>query len=63
LLDIFRDHDISYRELSDIHEEMLKGKVLKELANKMPESAVTLIEKMVQAEPSLRPSLLEVLTD
>jgi hypothetical protein len=42
---------------------MLKGKVLKELANKMPESAVTLIEKMVQAEPSLRPSLLEVLTD
>ena len=47
LLDMFRDHDISYMELSDIHSAMLKGKVEENLAKKMDEKTVILIEKMV----------------
>ena len=36
LLDIFRDHDISFLELNEIHSEMLQGRVKQTIATKMP---------------------------
>ena len=62
LLDMFRDHDISYQEYNEIHEGIKKEKVIESLAKKMPIEAVTLIEKMIKAEADKRPTLLEVLT-
>ena len=59
---MFRDHDISFKELNDIHDSIQKEKVLPSLARSMPEDAITLIEKMVKKEPDERPNLLEVLT-
>lgn len=61
LLDIFRDINAYHQVLSSIHTKMLTGKVLPELAVKMPRGAVALIEDMVQKEPEKRPSLLTVL--
>jgi len=59
---MFREHDISMFELNEIHQNMLEEKVSPQLASKMPEEAVILIEKMVKREPENRPNLLEVLT-
>ena len=59
---MFRDHDISFKELNEIHDSIQKEKVLPSLARSMPEDAITLIEKMVKKEPDERPNLLEVLT-
>ena len=47
LLDMFRDHDVSVRELFEIHNQMQKGKVEESIAKKMPKNAVILIEKMI----------------
>ena len=62
MLDLFRDHDISFNELNEIHEAMLTEKVLPTAAKNMPSEAVSLIEKMVKRKPDDRPTLLEVLT-
>lgn len=43
LLDMFRNHDISGRELQEIHEAMLSGVVEQNLAKKMPLNAVQLV--------------------
>jgi len=43
LLDMFRNHDISGRELQEIHEAMLAGIVEPNLAKKMPPNAVQLV--------------------
>lgn len=62
LLDLFRSHDISFSELSDIHSAMLKGVIEENLAKKMPLKAKQLVEKMVTQIPDERPTVLEVLT-
>lgn len=61
---MFRSHDISLKELSDIHECVVnQEKVLPSLADTMPPRVVTLIEKMIKRQPDQRPNLLEVLHD
>ena len=59
---MFRDHDISLQELNEIYEKVKEEQVLPELAKKMPEEAVSLIEKMIKRKASQRPTLLEVMT-
>lgn len=59
---MFRDHDISYQELNEIHESVQNEKVLPSLTKQMPEQAVSLIEKMIKKQASQRPTLLEILT-
>ena len=64
LLDMFRDHNISLQELSDIHECVVKNeKVHESQAKNMPFNAIALIEKMIKKEPDARPTLLKVLQD
>jgi hypothetical protein len=43
LLDMFRNHDVSFHEINVIHEAMLKGIVEPSIAKKMPSNAVQLI--------------------
>jgi len=62
LLDMFRNHDISFRELNDIYDEQMLGKVHVSVAKKMPEGVVDLIESLIQKEPEKRFSAIEVLT-
>lgn len=45
---MFRDHNISLKELNDIHEAVTKEKVLAIVAKSMPPEAVSLIEKMIK---------------
>ena len=49
---MFRDHDISLQELNEIYEKVKEEQVLPELAKKMPEEAVSLIEKMIKRKAS-----------
>ena len=48
LLDMFRDHDISIKELNDIHESVKEEVVHPALINTMPAYAVSLIQKMIK---------------
>ena len=49
LLDMFRCHDISLKELNDIHYHIVtQEKVHPSLVEYMPEPVVTLIEKMIK---------------
>ena len=52
LLDMFRNHDISFIELNEIHESVQNEKVLPSLTKEMPADAVTLIEKMIKKQAS-----------
>jgi len=45
---MFRDHDISLTELSDIHEAVRMEEVHESVKKKMPDQAVSLIEKMIK---------------
>lgn len=64
LLDMFREYDISLRELSDIHEYVVnQEKVHPSLLDKMPRSVVALIEKMIKKKPDDRPNLMDILND
>ena len=47
MLDVFRNHDISFLELNELHTEVMQGRVKQSIAEKMPPDAVTLIEKMI----------------
>ena len=63
LLDLFRDHDISFQELNELHTATVQGKVEAGLAKQMRDKrTVALIERMIAMDPDERPSVLEVLT-
>ena len=62
LLDLFRNHDISFQEQVEIHAAVVQGKVEDSLVKKMHKRTVSLIEKMIAPNPDERPSVLEVLT-
>lgn len=47
LLDMFRNHDISFKELNDIYDAQMLGKVETSIAKKMPEGVVELIEALI----------------
>ena len=49
---MFRNHDISGRELQEIHEAMLAGIVEPNLAKKMPPNAVQLVQNLTKRNPS-----------
>jgi hypothetical protein len=39
LLDMFRNHDISFSEINKIHEATVRGEIETSVAKKMPENA------------------------